>query len=236
MRYWGCNVQRPCKDYSLSIKLNSWNYEFTRSPLWRILVYWVIIGSGNGLSPVQCQAINWTNVGLWSIGLLGTNCNKIGIGNNPITRAPTDCGPRWNTIRILDIQQTLQTSVDNITKYGSSLFEIGGTPVAFSDEIFRGTHFSSIVLRDVSWLPQFHSSKLTLCHLELGGIALGCIDEIWLNGLDKLRFSNWPTHRYTYCLVLYALTTRIKISRYAVISIPCTLWRFIIVLWYESPT
>ena len=33
---------------------------------------WVIIASGNGLSPVRHQAITWTNAGLLSIGPLGT--------------------------------------------------------------------------------------------------------------------------------------------------------------------
>ena len=36
-----------------------------------------IIGSDNGLSPGQHQAIIWTNVGLLSIGTLGTNFSKI---------------------------------------------------------------------------------------------------------------------------------------------------------------
>ena len=35
-----------------------------------VSVNWVIIGSGNGLSPLWCQAITWTNAGLLSIGLL----------------------------------------------------------------------------------------------------------------------------------------------------------------------
>ena len=109
---------------------------------------------------------------------------------NPINRAPVNCGPRWSTIRILDIRQTRLTSVDNITQYGSSLYHIrvGGTPVAFSNETFKDTHFSYVMMRDVSWLPQFHSSKLTLRHLELGGIALRCIDEIWLDGLANLYY------------------------------------------------
>ena len=38
---------------------------------------WDIIGSGNGLSPIRRQAIVWTNNGLLSIGLLGTNFNEI---------------------------------------------------------------------------------------------------------------------------------------------------------------
>ena len=42
-------------------------------------VNWVSIGSGNGLSPVQCQAITWTNAGLLLIGLLGTNFSEIQI-------------------------------------------------------------------------------------------------------------------------------------------------------------
>ena len=36
----------------------------------------VIIESGNGLSPVQCQAITWTNDGLLLIGLLETNFSE----------------------------------------------------------------------------------------------------------------------------------------------------------------
>ena len=43
------------------------------------LVIWVIIASGNGLSPVRRQAITWTNAGLLSIGLLGSNFNEIWI-------------------------------------------------------------------------------------------------------------------------------------------------------------
>ena len=35
------------------------------------------IGSDNGLSPGQRQAIIWTNAGLLSVGLLGTNCSEI---------------------------------------------------------------------------------------------------------------------------------------------------------------
>ena len=37
----------------------------------------VIIGSGNALSPVQCQAITWTNADLLSFGSLGINFSKI---------------------------------------------------------------------------------------------------------------------------------------------------------------
>ena len=35
--------------------------------------------SDNGLSPVRCQAITWTNAGVLSIGLIGTNFNEIWI-------------------------------------------------------------------------------------------------------------------------------------------------------------
>ena len=34
---------------------------------------WFSIGSDNGLSPDQCQAIIWTNAGILLIGPLGTN-------------------------------------------------------------------------------------------------------------------------------------------------------------------
>ena len=40
-----------------------------------------IIGSNNGLSPGRRQAIIWTNVGISSIGPLGTNFSEILIGN-----------------------------------------------------------------------------------------------------------------------------------------------------------
>ena len=36
-----------------------------------------IIGSDNGLSPVQCQAIIWTNAGILLIGPSGTNFSEI---------------------------------------------------------------------------------------------------------------------------------------------------------------
>ena len=36
-----------------------------------------IIGPNNGLSPGRCQAIIWTNVGILSIGPLGTNFSEI---------------------------------------------------------------------------------------------------------------------------------------------------------------
>ena len=40
---------------------------------------WVIIASGNALSPVRRQAIAWTNAGLLSIVLLGTSFGEIWI-------------------------------------------------------------------------------------------------------------------------------------------------------------
>ena len=40
---------------------------------------WVIIGSCNGFSPVRRQTIIWTNAGLFSIGLQGTNFSEIWI-------------------------------------------------------------------------------------------------------------------------------------------------------------
>ena len=41
----------------------------------------VSIGSDNGLAPGRRQAIIWTNAGALSIGLLGTICSEIRIGN-----------------------------------------------------------------------------------------------------------------------------------------------------------
>ena len=48
-------------------------------------VNWVIIGSGNGLSPARDQAIAWTNAGLLSIELPGTNFYEIQIGILPFS-------------------------------------------------------------------------------------------------------------------------------------------------------
>ena len=36
-----------------------------------------IIGSDNGMSPGRCQAITWINVGILSIGLIGTNFSEM---------------------------------------------------------------------------------------------------------------------------------------------------------------
>ena len=67
----------------------NWNYHykicdmhFNSSPpsaAYNTSVNWVSIDSGNGLSPLRCQAITWTNAGLLSIGLLGTNFSEIRI-------------------------------------------------------------------------------------------------------------------------------------------------------------
>ena len=55
----------------------------------------VNVGSNNGLSPIRCQAITWTNVGLLSIGLLGTNFSEIQIGTS-FTKMRLKCRlPKW---------------------------------------------------------------------------------------------------------------------------------------------
>ena len=46
----------------------------------QVSVNWIIIGSGNGLSPVRRHAITWTNADLLSTGLLGTSFSEIWIG------------------------------------------------------------------------------------------------------------------------------------------------------------
>ena len=46
-------------------------------PVPHMSVNWVSIGSDNGLSPIQHQAIIQTNAGLLSIGPLGTNFSEI---------------------------------------------------------------------------------------------------------------------------------------------------------------
>ena len=45
-----------------------------------MLVHWVSIASGNGLSPFRRQAITWTSAHLLSTGHLGTNFSEIWIG------------------------------------------------------------------------------------------------------------------------------------------------------------
>ena len=47
--------------------------------MWGIytLVNITIIGSNSGLSPGWCQAIIWTNAGIWLIGHFGTNLSDI---------------------------------------------------------------------------------------------------------------------------------------------------------------
>ena len=64
-------------------KVNHAHYSFFIEVEWRIEVYesanWVIIGSDDGLWPLRCQAIIWTNVGVLWIGLWGTNFSEIGI-------------------------------------------------------------------------------------------------------------------------------------------------------------
>ena len=44
-----------------------------------VSVNWVSIGSDNGLSPAQCQAIIWTSVGILLMGPLRTNFSEIRI-------------------------------------------------------------------------------------------------------------------------------------------------------------
>ena len=47
------------------------------SHIYASLIRWIIIGSGNGLSPVRCQAITWTNADLLSIESIGTSFSEI---------------------------------------------------------------------------------------------------------------------------------------------------------------
>ena len=49
---------------------NNFRYVFT---FYNLILNWVSIGSGNGLSPFWRQAITWTNVDLWSVETLGKN-------------------------------------------------------------------------------------------------------------------------------------------------------------------
>ena len=54
----------------------SWHY-YLKSPAYICVNKLTIIGSGNGLSPGQRQAITWTNAGILLNGPLGTNSSEI---------------------------------------------------------------------------------------------------------------------------------------------------------------
>ena len=54
-----------------------WSYNSSRSGGIFVSEKWVVIVSGNGLSPASFPAINWNDVDLWWIGPLGRNCNEI---------------------------------------------------------------------------------------------------------------------------------------------------------------
>ena len=43
-----------------------------------IEAWWIIIGSSNGLLPVQCLGIAWTNVNLLVSGTLAIKCEESG--------------------------------------------------------------------------------------------------------------------------------------------------------------
>ena len=74
---------RPCNNKAQLLNELAMKYKIVKliAPLCRIYVSinWVIIGPGNGLSLVRCQAITWTNAGLLSIGLMGTYFSEIWI-------------------------------------------------------------------------------------------------------------------------------------------------------------
>ena len=86
-RTWGCFRSFPVKTNSMTLQRNYISYRMYRvhsryciwfnslSPVTHVYVSvnWVIIGSGNGLSPVWRQAITWINDALLSIGHYGTN-------------------------------------------------------------------------------------------------------------------------------------------------------------------
>ena len=55
------------KSYNRHAKVKNLNNTLRPSDIFAS-VYWVIISSGNGLVPVQCQAITWNNAAWLSIG------------------------------------------------------------------------------------------------------------------------------------------------------------------------
>ena len=74
-------LTEPLKSNVWEIHLRYDNFHLLISSCWCIYapLNWVSIGSGNGLSPVWCQAITWTNADFLSTGPLGTNFSEIQI-------------------------------------------------------------------------------------------------------------------------------------------------------------
>ena len=108
---------------------------------------------------------------------------------NPITTIPSGCGQWWNSLKILHLEQTRLTSLDGITKYTPNLLRlrVDGSPITLSDETFKETHvLTDVIMRDVNLFPRFHSSKSSLVRLELGGKSISCIEEAWLDGMNKV--------------------------------------------------
>ena len=66
---------------TLSEKIGMWYLTYSRLVTYThtYIVYWVNIGSGNGLAPVRRQAISWANADIKSIGSFGTRFRKIWI-------------------------------------------------------------------------------------------------------------------------------------------------------------
>ena len=70
-----------CEDIQFDNFFNLKTFNSSLPSVTYMSVNWVSIGSGNGLLPVRCRDITWSNTGILSIGLLGTNFseNRIGI-------------------------------------------------------------------------------------------------------------------------------------------------------------
>ena len=99
--------------------------DLTHLPWCRIYasVNWVIINSGNGLSPVRRQATTWTNAPSLSIGLMRTNFNgiwirilsfsfkKINLNMSSAKMAAILSSGGWVNVRCSDITETARYNI-----------------------------------------------------------------------------------------------------------------------------
>ena len=108
---------------------------------------------------------------------------------NPITKIPSGCGQWWSKLEILYLEQTRLMSLDGITKYTPTLrrLRVDVSDLTLTDQTFKDMSvLQAVMLKNVNLFPQFHSSKSSLVSLELEGKYISCIDEAWLDGMNKV--------------------------------------------------
>ena len=109
---------------------------------------------------------------------------------NPITTIPAGCSQWWSKLVALRLEQTRLMSLDSISVYTPSLgtLRVDGSPLTISDDTFKNVvALSDVILRDINMFPRFLLSKASLLRVELGGKPISCIDEAWLDGMNKVH-------------------------------------------------